>query len=142
MLLKQLCVRNFLLLTNWCWTIKLTFFLTRMQSWAKFEPSKTTVKRIPLQEHHNASMDGSSFRVDQQHFNPHMLDVSATERPLVHTTPSTYSSQDKGEPNKVRTTKFFWLTFRSLIRNSGWSLLFYLNCVFCRHSGYIYKTNL
>ncbi|XP_050277670.1 nuclear pore complex protein NUP214-like isoform X1 [Quercus robur] len=76
-------------------------------SWAKFEPSKTTVKRIPLQEHHNASMDGSSFRVDQQHFNPHMLDVSATERPLVHTSPSTYSSQDKGiqDTSTKRTSK-------------------------------------
>nr|POE78244.1 isoform 2 of nuclear pore complex protein [Quercus suber] len=66
------------------------------RSWAKFEPSKTTVKRILLQEHHKASMNGSSFLVDKQHFNPHMLNVSAAERPLVHITPSTYSSLDKG----------------------------------------------
>lgn len=75
------------------------FPITCMQSWAKFEPSKTTVKRILLQEHHRASMNGSSFLVDKQHFNPHMLNVSAAERPLVRITPSTYSSQDKGEPN-------------------------------------------
>nr|XP_023903530.1 nuclear pore complex protein NUP214-like [Quercus suber] len=66
------------------------------RSWAKFEPSKTTVKRILLQEHHRASMNGSSFLVDKQHFNPHTLNVSAAERPLVRITPSTYSSQDKG----------------------------------------------
>ncbi|KAK4608191.1 hypothetical protein RGQ29_001836 [Quercus rubra] len=65
------------------------------RSWAKFEPSKTTVKRILLQEHHKASMNGSSFLVDKQHFNPHMLNVSAAECPLVRITPSTYSSQDK-----------------------------------------------
>ena len=70
-----------------------------MQSWAKFEPSKTTVKRILLQEHRKASMNGSSFPVNKQHFNPHMLNVSAAERPLVRITPLTYSSQDKGEPN-------------------------------------------
>ncbi|KAM4084594.1 hypothetical protein ACB094_08G144300 [Castanea mollissima] len=66
------------------------------RSWAKFEPSKTTVKRILLQEHQKASTNGSSFLVNKQHFNPHMLNVSAAERPLVRITPSTYSSQDKG----------------------------------------------
>lgn len=66
------------------------------RSWARFEPSRTTVKRILLQESHKASVNGSSFPMDKQHFSPHMLGSSAVARPLDRTTPSTYSSQSKG----------------------------------------------
>ncbi|XP_059429559.1 nuclear pore complex protein NUP214 isoform X2 [Corylus avellana] len=68
------------------------------RSWASFEPSRTTVKRILLPECEKESMSGSSFSMNKQHSNPRLLDGSAAARPPDCTNPLTffYSSPNKG----------------------------------------------
>ncbi|KDP30631.1 hypothetical protein JCGZ_16196 [Jatropha curcas] len=68
------------------------------QSWASFEPSKTTVKRVLLQESEKTSLNKLSF-MDRQHLGPSVLDSSsAVSHPTNLTSPSTfmYPSGNKG----------------------------------------------
>jgi hypothetical protein len=79
------------------------------QSWASFEPSRTTVKRILLPECQKESMSGSSFSMNKQHSTPRMLDGSAFARPQDHTNPITflYSSPNKGDAKLSANSKLF-----------------------------------
>lgn len=61
------------------------------RSWARFEPPKTTVKRMLLQDHHKGSQVKSSLK-DKQQISPHMLEGAAIVRPKDRTTPSTSSN--------------------------------------------------
>ncbi|KDO54529.1 hypothetical protein CISIN_1g000229mg [Citrus sinensis] len=58
------------------------------RSWASFEPPKTTVKRMLLQDHQKCSQVKSSLK-DKQQISPHMLEGAAIVRPKDRTTPST-----------------------------------------------------
>lgn len=61
------------------------------RSWASFEPPKTTVKRMLLQDHQKCSQVKSSLK-DKQQISPHMLEGAAIVRPKDRTTPSTSSN--------------------------------------------------
>ncbi|KAJ4723997.1 nuclear pore complex protein [Melia azedarach] len=67
------------------------------RSWASFEPPKTTVKRMLLQEHQKGSPLKPSLK-DKQHISPNKLEGAAIVRPKERTTPSTslYPSGMKG----------------------------------------------
>lgn len=58
------------------------------RSWASFEPPKTTVKRMLLQDHQKCSQVKSLLK-DKQQISPHMLEGAAIVRPKDRTTPST-----------------------------------------------------
>ncbi|KAA8550936.1 hypothetical protein F0562_002620 [Nyssa sinensis] len=68
------------------------------RSLASFEPPKTTVKRMLLQEdHQKVSVNRSSLLMDKQHFNPPMLEGSVATHPKHFTISSTlYPSENKG----------------------------------------------
>lgn len=61
------------------------------RSWASFEPPKTTVKRMLLQDHQKCSQVKSSLK-DKQQISPHMLEGAAIVCPKDRTTPSTSSN--------------------------------------------------
>ncbi|CAN1294619.1 Nuclear pore complex protein NUP214 [Linum perenne] len=44
------------------------------QNWTRFEPSKTTVKRVMLKENNESMVKKSSMLMDRQRFSPHSLD--------------------------------------------------------------------
>lgn len=72
-----------------------------LQSWASFEPTKTTVKRVLLQESQKTSANKSSLLINKQHFDSLMLDRSAAVTyPEDQTSPSNflYPFVNKGEP--------------------------------------------
>ncbi|CAK7339061.1 unnamed protein product [Dovyalis caffra] len=50
------------------------------QSWASFEPTKTTVKRVLLQETQKKNVNKSSLLKDRQHFSPRFGDRSAVHQ--------------------------------------------------------------
>ncbi|KAK9273271.1 hypothetical protein L1049_018078 [Liquidambar formosana] len=68
------------------------------RSWASFEPPKTTVKRMLLQERQKVSTNKSLFWMDKQHFSPHILEGSAVTHSKDRTTLSSfvYTSGIKG----------------------------------------------
>ncbi|EEF38969.1 nuclear pore complex protein nup153, putative [Ricinus communis] len=67
------------------------------QSWASFEPKKTTVKRVLLQETQKTSVSKSSL-MDRQQLDNSVVDSSAVNHPKDLTPPSTltYPSGNKG----------------------------------------------
>ncbi|KAF2314580.1 hypothetical protein GH714_027753 [Hevea brasiliensis] len=67
------------------------------QSWVSFEPAKTTVKRVLLQESQKTSVNKSSL-MDRQQLGPSLVDSSAVSHPKDLTSPSTfmYPSGNKG----------------------------------------------
>lgn len=70
-----------------------------MQSWASFEPPKTTVKRMLLNENYQKAGSGKSSLMDKQHVKFHMLEGLAVT-PLEHhsiTSTPTFPSEEKGE---------------------------------------------
>ncbi|GAV70464.1 hypothetical protein CFOL_v3_13962 [Cephalotus follicularis] len=69
-------------------------------SWASFEPPKTIVKRMLLQDSQKARVDSSSLLINRQHFSPPTLEGSPVARLRDHTSPSAflYSSGNKGIP--------------------------------------------
>lgn len=69
--------------------------LLRMQSWASFEPPKTTVKRVLLHEDRNRS----AF-LDKKDVTSLVLEGSAVAPPDRYTTSSTllYPSEEEGKP--------------------------------------------
>ena len=76
-----------------------------IQGWANFEPPKTVVKRMVVEEHQKVAVSKSSFSTDKQQFSPHKLEGSALAYLNNNTTPSAflYSSRDKG--NCIGTTQ-------------------------------------
>lgn len=61
--------------------------ITLLQSWARFEPPKTTIKRMLLPESQKANVDKSSSVMDKQNFSP-CSEEAAVARQKVHVTPS------------------------------------------------------
>ncbi|GLU19614.1 hypothetical protein SLE2022_358540 [Rubroshorea leprosula] len=57
------------------------------QSWARFEPPKTTIKRMLLPGSQKANVDKSSLLIDKQNFSP-CSEEAAVTRQKVHVTPS------------------------------------------------------
>lgn len=72
-----------------------------MQSWASFEPSKTTVKRVLLHECHKERVNKSSCSMDKQQFSPLMLDGSAVALPSDRSNPF-LPSENKGEAQSAK----------------------------------------
>lgn len=72
-----------------------------IQSWANFEPPKTIVKRMVVEEHQKVGVNKPSFLADKQQFSPHKLEGLALSYSNNNTTPSTflYSSRNKGKPS-------------------------------------------
>lgn len=70
-----------------------------MQSWANFEPPKTIVKRMVLEEQQKVGVNKPSFSVDKRQFSPHKLEGSAFAYSNNNTTPSAflYPSRNKGD---------------------------------------------
>lgn len=68
------------------------------QSWANFEPPKTIVKRMVLEEQQKVGVNKPSFSVDKRQFSPHKLEGSAFAYSNNNTTPSAflYPSRNKG----------------------------------------------
>nr|XP_011461636.1 PREDICTED: nuclear pore complex protein NUP214 isoform X1 [Fragaria vesca subsp. vesca] len=60
------------------------------RSWANYEPTKATVKRLLLQESGKVSVIRSSLSVDKQHISSRLLEGSAVARPRDHTVPATF----------------------------------------------------
>ncbi|KAJ0021493.1 hypothetical protein Pint_31483 [Pistacia integerrima] len=86
------------------------------RSWASFEPPKTTVKRMLLQEHQKASPNKLSLS-DKKYVSPHMSDGAAIVRPKDRATPSSslYLSENKGiqetslkQASENQSTLFRW----------------------------------
>ncbi|KAF5947726.1 hypothetical protein HYC85_013683 [Camellia sinensis] len=74
------------------------------QSWASFEPPKTTVKRTLLHEdRQKASADRSSLLMDKKHAKSHMLEGLSVAHPEHRTTTSTllFPSEEKGIRDRI-----------------------------------------
>lgn len=69
--------------------------MCKLQSWASFEPPKTTVKRMLLEERQNVNSNVLPSPVDNLHFGKQMVDASITTQPKHHTTPLTNSDLTK-----------------------------------------------
>ncbi|XP_050368451.1 nuclear pore complex protein NUP214 isoform X2 [Argentina anserina] len=67
------------------------------RSWANYEPTKATVKRLLLQESGKVSVNRSSLSADKQRISPR-LERSAVTHPQDHTVPATlfHPSENKG----------------------------------------------
>lgn len=70
-----------------------------IKSWANYEPTKATVKRLLLQESGKVSVNRSSLLIDKKRFNSRLLEGSAITRPWDNTVPATFlrPSENKGE---------------------------------------------
>ncbi|XP_062015045.1 nuclear pore complex protein NUP214 isoform X2 [Rosa rugosa] len=68
------------------------------RSWANYEPTKATVKRLLLQESGKVSVNRSSLSVDKQRISSRLLEGSTVTRPWDHTMPATFfhPSENKG----------------------------------------------
>ncbi|KAM5582199.1 nuclear pore complex protein NUP214 [Rosa sericea] len=68
------------------------------RSWANYEPTKATVKRLLLQESGKVSVNRSSLSVDKQRISSRLLEGSTITRPWDHTMPATFfhPSENKG----------------------------------------------
>ncbi|XP_024199460.1 nuclear pore complex protein NUP214 isoform X1 [Rosa chinensis] len=60
------------------------------RSWANYEPTKATVKRLLLQESGKVSVNRSSLSVDKQRISSHLVEGSTVTHPWDHTMPATF----------------------------------------------------
>jgi len=56
------------------------FLMTLLQSWASFEPTKTTVKRVLLQENQKKNVNKSFLLKDRQIFSSGLGDISTVHQ--------------------------------------------------------------
>lgn len=76
------------------------YILLSTQSWASFEPPKTTVKRVLLHEDRTKASADRSALLDKKHVKSQMREGSAVARAELSTTTSTlfYPSEGEGKP--------------------------------------------
>lgn len=76
------------------------YILLSTQSWASFEPPKTTVKRVLLHEDRAKASADRSALLDKKHVKSQMREGSAVARAELYTTTSTlfYPSEGEGKP--------------------------------------------